>query len=106
MFYDGRPFPMNVTGEILDPVRAAELALVEAELHDDKMIAHLHYMVGVYSRGRDYTNFIMAGGYAAYIGVWTGVAHAFRRSTVSSLADSSRYPCLPSSHGNWSRWFT
>jgi hypothetical protein len=74
MFYDGRPFPMNVAGEILDPVRAAELALVEAELHDDKMIAQLHYMVGIYARGRDYTNFIIAGGYAAYIAVWTGVA--------------------------------
>ena len=72
------PPKFNVSGEFLDPKRAAELASIklaaESELHNDKMVQQLHYMVGVYSKGRDYTNFIIAAGYAAYIALWTGVA--------------------------------
>lgn len=73
-FRRGGPFRVNVSGEILDADRARELALVQADLHDDKMVAQLHYMVGVYAKGRDYTNFILVAGYVALLTLWAGVA--------------------------------
>lgn len=68
------PFSLNISGELLDADRARELALVEVELHEDKLIAELHYMVGVYAKGRDYTNVIMVAGYVALLTLWSGVA--------------------------------
>ena len=68
------PFPLNFTADLLDPDRAILRAKIESELHNEKMIQQLHYMTGVHAKGREYTNFIIAAGYAAYIALWTGVA--------------------------------
>ena len=71
---DDYPFDMNFRGELLDSARKLEAARTELALDQDKTIQHLHLITGFYTRGRDYSNFIIAAGYAAFITLWAGTA--------------------------------
>ncbi len=71
---DDYPYDINFKGELLDSARLLEEARLDLALHQDKTIQHLHLLTGAYARGRDYSNFIIAAGYAAFIALWAGTA--------------------------------
>ena len=67
---DDTPTDLNFKGQLIDDAtRQADL-----DLHREKSITTLNYMAAAFAKGRDYSNFILAAGYAAFFALWTGVA--------------------------------
>ncbi len=65
---------LNVRGEFLHPDEILRRAQIEAALEQEKAIQHFNLAVSVYNKGRDYTNFIIVAGYAAFFALWTDIA--------------------------------
>ena len=75
MFGPGTSAPnLNIKGSLISREEAFQRAEIEAALEEDKAIEHLHLLVSTFQKGRDYTNFIIAAGYAAFFALWVDVA--------------------------------
>jgi|GEM_PF-2022482 hypothetical protein len=82
--FDGTKSPhiyANVRGEFRRPDEAQKLAEIEAALEQDKAIQHFNLAVATYQKGRDYTNFIIVAGYAAFFALWSDVAKDIDRAS-------------------------
>lgn len=67
-------FDPNFKGDLLDMAKR-QLDLDAAVLLEEaKAIEQMKVMAGSFRQGRDYTNFIIAAGYAAFFALWAGMA--------------------------------
>lgn len=72
---------LNFKGEFLHPEEAVELANIQAALEQEKAVQHFNLAVATYQKGREYTNFIIVAGYAAFFALWTDVAKDIDRES-------------------------
>lgn len=81
MFGPGTAAPeLNVRGSLISEQEAFRRAQIEAALEEDKAVEHLHLLVSTFQKGRDYTNFIIAAGYAAFFALWVDMAADIERA--------------------------
>ena len=67
-------FTAASTGALFDMEAEGERIRADILLERERCIERLHYLTGAYTKGREYTQMIVAAGYVAFGALWAGVA--------------------------------